>query len=54
MQRREFLTLLGSAMVGAPRIGVAQMSKVYHLGTLTVGPPICHSRFRRATCLRST
>jgi putative ABC transport system substrate-binding protein len=41
MQRRAFLTLLGSAMIAAPRSGVAQTpAKVYRLGTLTVGPPI--------------
>ena len=40
MKRREFIALLGAVAVGAPRNATAQTSKVYRLGTLTVGPPI--------------
>ena len=40
MNRREFITFLGSMAVAAPRETIAQTSKVYRLGTLTVGPPM--------------
>jgi len=41
MKRREFIALLGSAAIAAPRAAIAQTpAKIYRLGTLTVGPPI--------------
>jgi putative ABC transport system substrate-binding protein len=40
MKRREFITLLGGMAIAAPRRIVAQTSKIYRVGTLTVGPPI--------------
>jgi putative ABC transport system substrate-binding protein len=40
MKRREFIALLGGAAVIAPRVAVAQASKTYRLGTLTVGAPL--------------
>ena len=40
MKRREFIALLGSMALAAPRGGMAQTSKAYHLGTLTVLPPM--------------
>jgi putative ABC transport system substrate-binding protein len=40
MKRREFIALLGSMAIAAPRGAIAQTSKIYRLGTLTVGPPI--------------
>ena len=40
MNRREFITFLGSMAVAVPRETIAQTSKVYRLGTLTVGPPM--------------
>jgi putative ABC transport system substrate-binding protein len=40
MKRREFIALLGGMAIAAPRETIAQTSKVYRLGTLTVGPPI--------------
>jgi putative ABC transport system substrate-binding protein len=40
MKRREFIVLLGSLAVAAPRAAVAQTGKVFRLGTLTVGPPM--------------
>ena len=40
MQRREFITLLGSMVIASPRGAFAQTSKIHRLGTLTVGPPI--------------
>jgi hypothetical protein len=38
MKRREFITLLGGMAIAAPRRIVAQTSKIYRVGTLTVGP----------------
>ena len=40
MQRREFIAFLGGMAVTATRSALAQTSKIYRLGTLTVGPPI--------------
>jgi putative tryptophan/tyrosine transport system substrate-binding protein len=40
MKRREFIVLLGGMAIAAPRATIAQTSKVYRLGTLTVLPPI--------------
>jgi putative ABC transport system substrate-binding protein len=40
MKRREFIALLGGIAFAAPRETIAQPSRVYRLGTLTVGPPI--------------
>jgi hypothetical protein len=40
MKRREFITLLGGIVIATPRRVVAQTSKIYRVGTLTVGPPI--------------
>jgi putative tryptophan/tyrosine transport system substrate-binding protein len=40
MKRREFIAFLGSMAIAAPREAIAQTSKIYRLGTLTVGPPI--------------
>jgi putative tryptophan/tyrosine transport system substrate-binding protein len=40
MTRREFIALLASVAAIPPRSAIAQTSKVYRLGTLTVGPPI--------------
>jgi putative ABC transport system substrate-binding protein len=41
MKRREFIAFLGSMAIAGPRAARAQTaSKVYRLGTLTVGPPI--------------
>lgn len=40
MQRREFIVFLGGMVVTATPGALAQTPKIYHLGTLTVGPPI--------------
>ncbi len=40
MKRREFIAFLGSVAIAAPRTAIAQTSKIYRAGTLTVGPPI--------------
>src|SRR5271169_827317 len=40
MKRREFIALLGAVAIAVPRDAIAQTSKTYRLGTLTVGPPI--------------
>jgi len=40
MKRREFIAFLGGMAIAAPRGAVAQTSKMFRLGTLTVGPPI--------------
>jgi len=40
MQRREFIAFIGGMAVTAPRDAFAQTTKIYRLGTLTVGPPI--------------
>jgi putative ABC transport system substrate-binding protein len=40
MKRREFIAFLGTMAIAAPRAAAAQTSKIYRLGTLTVGPPI--------------
>ena len=40
MRRRDFIILLGGMAIASPRAAIAQTSKVYRLGTLTVGPPI--------------
>ena len=36
MKRRDFITCLGSIAIAAPRVAVAQTSRIYRLGTLTV------------------
>jgi putative ABC transport system substrate-binding protein len=40
MKRREFIAFLGSMAIAAPRASIAQTSKIYRLGTLTVLPPM--------------
>ncbi len=40
MKRREFIAFLGGMVIAAPRGAVAQTSKIFRIGTLTVGPPI--------------
>jgi putative tryptophan/tyrosine transport system substrate-binding protein len=40
MKRREFIAFLGSMAIAAPRAATAQTSRIYRVGTLTVGPPI--------------
>ena len=40
MKRREFIAFLGGMALAAPRETIAQTSKMYRVGTLTVGPPI--------------
>jgi putative ABC transport system substrate-binding protein len=40
MHRRDFIAFLGSVAVAAPRAAIAQTSKIYRLGTLTVASPI--------------
>jgi putative ABC transport system substrate-binding protein len=40
MKRREFIAFLGGLAVAAPRAAIAQTSKVYRVGTLTVAPPM--------------
>jgi putative ABC transport system substrate-binding protein len=40
MKRRQFIVFLGSMAIAAPRGATAQTSKIYRLGTLTVGSPI--------------
>jgi putative tryptophan/tyrosine transport system substrate-binding protein len=40
MKRREFIAFLGSIAVAPPRQAMAQTSRIYRLGTLTVSPPI--------------
>jgi putative tryptophan/tyrosine transport system substrate-binding protein len=40
MKRREFIAFLGGMVIAAPRGTVAQTSKIFRIGTLTVGPPI--------------
>jgi len=40
MKRREFMAFLGSMALAAPHESVAQTSKSYRVGTLTVLPPI--------------
>ena len=40
MKRREVIAFLGGMAIAAPRETIAQTSKIYRLGTLTVGPPI--------------
>ena len=40
MKRREFIALLGGMALAAPRETIAQTSKVYRVGTLTVLPPM--------------
>jgi putative tryptophan/tyrosine transport system substrate-binding protein len=40
MQRREFIAFVGSVAFATTRGAIAQTSKIYRLGTLTVGPPI--------------
>jgi putative ABC transport system substrate-binding protein len=53
MQRREFMTLLAGAALGAPRTALAQSSsKVYRLGTLTAAAPINEKTPTGATLLR--
>jgi putative tryptophan/tyrosine transport system substrate-binding protein len=40
MKRREFIAFLGGMALAAPRETIAQTSKIFRVGTLTVGPPI--------------
>jgi putative tryptophan/tyrosine transport system substrate-binding protein len=40
MKRRDFIAFLGSVAIAAPRESIAQTSKIYRLGTLTVLPPM--------------
>ena len=40
MQRREFIALLGGAALAAPRLAMAQSSKVHRVATLAPGGPI--------------
>src|ERR1700686_920753 len=40
MKRREFIAFLGGMALAAPRETIAQTSKIYRLGTLTVLPPM--------------
>jgi putative ABC transport system substrate-binding protein len=40
MKRREFIALLGGMAIAAPRATIAQTTKVFRVGTLTVGPPM--------------
>jgi putative tryptophan/tyrosine transport system substrate-binding protein len=40
MQRREFIAFVGGMAFAATGGAIAQTSKIYRLGTLTVGPPI--------------
>ncbi len=40
MRRREFIRFLGSMAIAAPLQAIAQTSKIFRLGTLTVGLPI--------------
>ena len=41
MLRRDFISLLVSAVVAGPRLAIAQTpSKVYRVGTLLPGPPV--------------
>jgi ABC-type uncharacterized transport system substrate-binding protein len=41
MLRRDFISLLASAVVAGPRLAIAQTpSKVYRVGTLLPGPPL--------------
>src|ERR1700686_479440 len=40
MKRREFIAFLGGMALAAPRETIAQTSKIFRLGPLTVGPPI--------------
>ena len=40
MQRRQFITFVGGMTLAATGGAIAQTSKIYCLGTLTVGPPI--------------
>jgi putative ABC transport system substrate-binding protein len=39
MKRREFIAFLGTMAIAAPHAAAAQTSKIYRLGTLSVGPP---------------
>jgi putative tryptophan/tyrosine transport system substrate-binding protein len=52
MRRREFITLLGGAALAAPRLAMAQPSKVYRVGTLTPGAPITEKSPFGATLLQ--
>jgi len=40
VKRREFIAFLGSMAIAAPHKAIAQTSKTYRIGTLTVGLPI--------------
>jgi putative ABC transport system substrate-binding protein len=40
MKRREFIAFLGGMAIAAPRETIAQTSKIYRVGTLTVLPPM--------------
>jgi putative ABC transport system substrate-binding protein len=40
MKRREFIAFLGTIAVAPPREAIAQTSRIYRLGTLTVSAPI--------------
>jgi putative ABC transport system substrate-binding protein len=53
MKRREFITLLSAAAVATPRAAVGQTSaKVYHVGTVSPGPPRDEKSPTGATLLR--
>src|SRR6478609_7428104 len=53
MKRREFITLLSAAAVAAPRPAIGQAStKVYHVGTVSPGPPRDEKSPTGATLLR--
>jgi putative ABC transport system substrate-binding protein len=40
MKRREFIAFLGGMAIAAPRETIAQTSKIYRVGTLTILPPM--------------
>ncbi|MFY9935400.1 MAG: hypothetical protein WAK33_00935 [Silvibacterium sp.] len=44
-----FAPAVGALAIAAPHAAIAQTSKIYRLGTLTVGPPMVVSTGRRNT-----